>query len=204
MNDTNRALNRIVLIIVGIVLLALGAAVVTVMALPVAADYWTGATEAGRTWIDDAIATTTMGATALSGLAIGVLALIVLLVILLIVILTRIGGGRTRTVLRGSASDNPIGRVHVRAGFVSDALQHSLRERSDILFSSVSANDVRKQPVMHVSVTPRQNTSPKQVLEDVDRLVSNLATLTGEEVPTYISIHSGLRSRLARDQRRLA
>ncbi|SDG72978.1 hypothetical protein [Microbacterium pygmaeum] len=204
MNDTNRALNRIVLIIVGIALLALGAAVVTVMALPVAADYWTGATEAGRTWIDDAIATTMMGATALSGLAIGVLALIVLLVILLIVVLTRIGGGRTRTVLRGSGSDNPLGRVHVRAGFVSDALQHSLRERSDILFSSVSANDVRKQPVMHVSVTPRQNTSPKQVLEDVDRLVSNLATLTGEEVPTYISIHSGLRSRLARDQRRLA
>ena len=78
-----------------------------------------------------------------------------------------------------------------------------LAQRDEILFSNVTANDIRKQPVMHVSVTPRQNTSPRHVAEDVDQLVTNLATMTGRDTPTFISIHSGFRARLANDQRRL-
>jgi hypothetical protein len=58
--------------------------------------------------------------------------------------------------------------------------------------------------VLHVSVTPRQNSDPRDVVERVDRLVTNLATLTGEETQTFISVHSGLRARLAGDQRRLS
>lgn len=204
MNDTNRVLNRIVLIIVGLAFLALGAAVVTILVWPTAGDYWTVAGESGRSWIDDAIAASTLGATAVSGLALGALALIAFLVVMLIIALTRLGGGRTRSILRASGGQNSLGRISVRAGFAADALQHSLQNRDDILFSSVSASDVRKQPVMHVSVTPRQNTSPRHVLDDVDRLVVNLATLTGEDVPTYISIKSGLRAKLAHDQKRLA
>lgn len=204
MNNTNRALNRAVLIVVGIVLLALGAAVVVLLVWPAAADIWTGATETGRTWLEDAIAATAIAGSTLSWLVVGVLAVIVLVVVLLVIVLTRLGGGRSRTVLRAGAADSPLGRVTIRSGFVSDALQHSLDRHDEILFSSVTASDVRKQPVLHVSVTPRQNTSPRAVLDDVDRLVANLVTLTGEDVPTYISIRSGLRARLARDQRRLA
>lgn len=204
MNGTNRVLNRTILVVVGLVFLVLGAAVVSVFVWPPAVEFWNGASEAGRNWLDRAIATTTIGATAVSGLALGALALIVLLIVMLIVALTRLGGGRSRTVLRTSGGQNAVGRVTIRAGFVSDALQHSLDARDDVLFSSVSAAEVRKQPVMHVSVTPRQNTSPRDVFDDVDRLVSNLATLTGHDVPTYISIRSGLRAKLAHDQRRLA
>lgn len=87
---------------------------------------------------------------------------------------------------------------------MSDALKNSLDQRDEILFSSVTANDIRKTPVMHVSVTPRQNTSPAQVVADVDQLVTNLAMLTGKNVQTYISVHSGLRAKLAHDQRRLS
>jgi hypothetical protein len=54
-----------------------------------------------------------------------------------------------------------------------------------------------------VSVSPRQNTSPRAVVADVDRLVTNLATLTGRDIATYISVHSGLRTALAHDRRRL-
>jgi hypothetical protein len=204
MNRTNRALNRIVLFIVGIVFLAIGAVLVTIIVWPAGAEYWTGATKAGQGWLDNAIATTTVGATTISWIAVAALALILFLVILLIVALTRVGGGRSHTVLRSTGSQNPLGRVTVQESFVSDALKHSLDQRDEILFSSVTANDIRKTPVMHVSVTPRQNTSPAQVVADVDRLVSNLATLTGKNVQTYISVHSGLRAKLAHDQRRLS
>ena len=147
---------------------------------------------------------TRIGATAVSWIAIAALALIVFLVVLLIVALTRIGGGRTHTVLRSTGSQSSLGRVTVQESFVSDALKNSLTQRDEILFSSVTANDIRKQPVMHISVTPRQNTSPRQVVKDVDQLVTNLATLTGKDTPTYISVHSGLRAKLAHDERRLA
>lgn len=204
MNRTNRALNRILLFIVGVLFLAIGAALVTVLVWPAAAEFWTGATEAGQSWLDNTINATTVGTTTVSWIAIVALVLIIFLVIMLIVTLTRIGGGRSHTVLRSTGAQNPLGRVTVRESFASDALKHSLRQRDEILFSSVTASDIGKTPVMHVSVTPRQNTSPKNVVQDVDQLVTNLATLTGKNVPTYISVHSGLRAKLAHDQRRLA
>jgi ABC-type multidrug transport system fused ATPase/permease subunit len=205
MNHTNRALNRTILLIFGLVLVALGAAAVTVASWSPAAEYWTRNADGVGAWIERAVDATTIGTTTLSWMAVAALALIVLLVVVLIVTAVRIiGGGRSRTVFRSGAQENPLGRVVVEEGFVSDALTHSLAQRDEILFSNVTADDVRKQTVMHVSVTPRQNTSPKDVLEDVDQLVTNLATLTGRDMPTFISIHSGLRARLADDQRRLA
>lgn len=204
MNGTNRVFNRVVLIVIGIALLALGTAVAGASLWPVAADYWTAAGTAGRGWLESTAVASTIGAGAASGLALILIALIVVLIALLIFALTRLGGGRSRTLVGGAATRNDLGRVQVRASFASDALQHSLGARSDILFSSVSARMVHSQPVMHVSVTPRQNTSPRQVADDVEKLVANLATLTGEELPTYISIHSGLRAKIAHDQRRLA
>ena len=42
-----------------------------------------------------------------------------------------------------------------------------------------------------------------QIAEHVDTLVTNLATLTGQQFRTYISVHSSLRAKLAHDQRRL-
>jgi hypothetical protein len=205
MNNTNRALNRIVLLLIGIVFLLLGAAAVAVIAWPAAAEYWTRAGEASGAWIEQAIETTMIGATTLSWIAVAVLALILLLVILLIVaLLGTIGESRSHMVFRSNGQENPLGRLMVEEGFVSDALKHSLGQRDEILFSNVTANDIRKQPVMHVSVTPRQNTSPRHVAEDVDQLVINLAAMTGRDMPTFISIHSGFRARLAHDQRRLA
>ena len=204
MNQTNRGLNRTVLLIVGILLLILGAAVVTVFVWPLFAQYWTTWTEGARDWMQQAIAATMITGSTVSGVVLGILALIVLLLALLILALTRIGGGRSRTVLRSTAAENPLGRVRVNDAFASDALKQALGQRSEILFSSVTAHEVRKEPVMQVSVTPRQNTSPREVVEDVDHLVTNLAALTGKTVPTYISVRSGLRAKLAGDQQRVS
>ncbi|WP_157009081.1 hypothetical protein [Agromyces laixinhei] len=203
MNNTNRAANRLILLLVGIVFLALGAAAVTLIVWPAAADYWTSAGKAAQSWIDHAIETTMTGLGALSWIALAVLAVIVLLIVLLIIALTGIGGRRSRTVLRSTGQENPLGRVTVQEAFASDALQHSLGTRNEILTSSVSANDIRKRPVMHISVTPRKNTSPRQLMEDIDLLVTNLAALTGRDVSTYVSMHSGIRAALAHDQSRV-
>lgn len=204
MNNTNRAVNRLLLLIIGIVLLGIGGAVIAVGVWPQAADVWTGTARTAEGWLGQALETTRIGATTLTWVAVATLAALVLLVILLIVALARIGGRRSHAVLRSAGQENPLGRVTVKESFASDALKNSLGARGDILSTHVAANDIRRESVMHVSITPRQNTSPKDVVEHVDRLVTNLATLTGRDLPTYISIHSGLRARLAADQSRLS
>jgi hypothetical protein len=136
--------------------------------------------------------------------SVGSLTAIVLLIVLLIIAMARLGGGHTRSLVRTGGQDSPAGRLVIDTGFASDALRASLDERSEILSWRISVVNVRRVPMMHLSITPRQNTSPGEIADDVDHLLDNLAALTGAEIPSYLSIHTGLRSRLAHDQRRIA
>lgn len=204
MNNTNRALNRTLLAVIGLLFLGLGAIGITIMSWPTATDIWTSAGKDARSWLDQAIAATAIAGGSLSWVGIGAVAAILIVVVLLILALTSIAGRRSKTVFRSSGSQNPLGRVTVTESFVSDAVKNSLASRDEILSAQVTANDIRRQPVLHVAVTPRQNTDPRELVDHVDRLLTNLATLTGRETETYVSIHTGLRARLAHDQRRLS
>lgn len=204
MNHTNRFLNRTLLLVIGLIFFAAGAGVVALFAWPAAAQWWAGASADAQTWLDEANNRTMIGDTTLSWVTAGSLAAIVLLIVLLIVVLARLGGGRTHSLIRTGGKDSPNGRIIIDTGFAADALRQSLDQRPEILFSNVSAANIDREPLMHLSVTPRQNTSPRQVADDLDQLLNNLAVLTGEQMPTYVSIHTGLRSRLAHDQNRAA
>jgi hypothetical protein len=203
-NNTNRALNRVLLLIIGLLFLALGAVGIAIMSWPTATDIWTSAGENARSWLDQAIAATAIAGGSLSWIGIGAVVAILVVVVLLILALTSIAGRRSKTAFRSTGAQNPLGRVTVTESFVSDAVKNSLATRDEILSTQVTANDIRNTPVLHVSVTPRQNTDPREVVDHIDRLLTNLATLTGRDTETYVSIHTGLRARLAHDQRRLS
>lgn len=204
MNNTNRALNRTLLLVIGIIFLALGAVGVAITSWPTATQIWKEAGANSESWFDQAFASTQIAGSQATWIGVGAVAAIVIVIILLILALTSVAGHRSKTVLRSSGAQNPIGRVTVTESFVSDALKNSLSGRDEILSTSVTANDIRRTPVLHVSVTPRQNTDPRVLIDHVDLLLANLATLTGRDSETYISIHTGLRARLAHDQRRLS
>ena len=204
MNTTNRALNRALLLIIGLLFLGLGAVGIAIMSWPTATDIWTSAGKDARSWLDQAIAATAIAGGGLSWIGIGAVAAILVVVVLLILALTSIAGRRSKTAFRSTGAQNPLGRVTVTESFVSDAVKNSLATRDEILSAQVTANDIRNTPVLHVAVTPRQNTDPRELVDHVDRLLTNLATLTGRETATYVSIHTSLRARLAHDQRRLS
>lgn len=204
MNNTNRALNRILLLVIGLLFLGLGAIGVAIMSWPTATDIWKDAGQGAESWFDQAFASTQIAGSQATWIGVGAIAAIVIVIVLLIVALTSVAGRRSKTVIRSTGAQNPLGRVTVTESFVSDALKNSLAARDEILSTHVAANDIRRQPVLHVAVTPRQNTDPRALVDHVDRLLTNLATLTGRETDTYISIHTGLRARLASDQRRLS
>jgi hypothetical protein len=204
MNNTNRALNRIVLFVIGLVFLALGAVVITATAWPSAREVWTTAGESADSWLAQTAETTRIAGTSATWIGVGAVAAILIVIVLLILALTSVSGRRSKMLLRSSGAQNPLGRVTVTESFVSDAIKNSLNADDDLLSTSVTANTIRNTPVLHVSVTPRQNTSPRQVVERVDQLLTNLVTLTGQETPTYISVHSNLRAKLAHDRSRLS
>lgn len=204
MNDTNRALNRALLLIIGLLLAGLGAVGIAIASWPAASDIWTAAGKDAESWVDQAIAATAIAGGTVSWIAIGAVAVIVVVIVLLVLALTSVIGRRSHTAFRSSGSQNPLGRITVTESFVSDAVKNSLADRDEVLSSSVTANDVRRKPVLHVAVTPRQNTDPRELADHIDQLLTNLATLTGRETATYVSIHTGLRARLAHDRTRLS
>lgn len=204
MNATNRALNRALLLVIGLLLLALGAAGIAIASWPTAGEIWKEAGTTAESWLDQVGAATRIAGGAASWIGIGALAAIVVVIVLLILALGSVIGRRSKTALRSSGAQNPLGRVTVTESFVSDAVKNSLAGRDEILSASVTANDIRQEPVLHVAVTPRQNTDPRELVDHLDQLLTNLATLTGRDTATYVSIHTGLRARLAHDQRRLS
>ena len=105
--------------------------------------------------------------------------------------------------MRSDARKTELGRITVTERFVADALGNALRERDDVLTCTISANDVKGAPVLHVGVTPRPGTDPRLILADVDHLLTNLAFLTRARTRTYVSLHAGLRARLSPEKRRL-
>ena len=204
MNATNRAVNRTVLFIVGAVLLAAGAAALAAIAWPPAAQAWETGLSTAQSWIAGAANSTRLHeSTTVSWIAVGALALLLAIVVVVVVIISRLGGGKSSTVTRAEAEDGAVGAVTITHGFAADALTDSLTRHDEILASRVSAVRVRGEDVLHVSVTPRQNTSPVEVAAMVTTLVDNLERLTGRKTPTLVSIHSGVRSRLAADQSRV-
>ncbi|MFF7291093.1 hypothetical protein ACFY9N_01035 [Microbacterium sp. NPDC008134] len=204
MNATNRALNRVLLLVIGLLLLALGAAGIAIASWPTAAEIWKEAGRNAESWFDQAGAATRIAGGAASWIGIGALAAVVVVIVLLILALGSVIGRRSKTAIRSSGAQNALGRVTVTESFVSDAVKNSLARRDEILSASVTANDIRREPVLHVSVTPRQNTDPRELVDHVDQLLTNLATLTGRDTAAYVSIHTGLRARLAHDRRRLS
>ncbi|SCY43085.1 hypothetical protein SAMN05216488_1777 [Microbacterium sp. LKL04] len=204
MNGTNRALNRTVVLIVGLVLLIGGGAAATAAAVPAVADVWT---TTGKTVVDGLRAAgdaTTIAGTTLSWAVIGATAVAIVIAGVLFASLTTLVSRRTRTVLRSSGSQTPLGRVTVTEGFAADAVKNSLARQDGVLSASVTAHAVKQEPVLHVSVTARQGADPRSLVDDVDRVMDGLAAVTGTETAAYISVHGGLRSRLATDAPRVS
>jgi len=194
MNATRRGLNRFFLFLVAVVLLGMGVLSLAVGLLPGGTDTWTSVMGGFQGWLES------LGRESAGW---GAVAAIVVLAIILILIASAAVRGRRQAPLQSTGSANDEGRITVTDGFASEALKNALGERDEILSSRVSAGEVGKESVLHVAVTPRQNTSPRDVAEHVDTLVTNLAALTGQNLRAYISIHSGLRAKLARDNTRV-
>lgn len=204
MNTTNRGVNRAILCVVGLLLIGIGGAGVLARLWPAAGEVWTRWSSAGVDWMVRADQSSRVSdSTTLSWFTLAVLALLTLLVVIAVIVIARLGGGRSSVVIREEAGSGAHGAVTIRHGFAADAITQSLASDDAILSAKVSARRLWGADVLHVSVTPRQNVSPAEVAATVTGLVDRLATLLGRELATVVTIHSGIRSKLAADQSRV-
>ena len=205
MNNTNRALNRAFLIVVGLVLLAVGAGAVLITTLP----GWDGVWRATSPSVADTVTRLWRVGTAFAGipqvpwvlLAIPVAALI--LIVLLLVFIFAQGHGRTHQVVDEMTlpDADARGTLTIDVSLAADVIQHAIGERRDVAAVSVGAYRVKGNPALRVTVTPRRGADPLQVLAAVEGAAAEWDAVAGVRVPVMVHLAGGVRATVSKSVR---
>lgn len=201
MTSSNRFLNRLLLVVVGVVALAVGAFLI-VATLPGGSDSLGGTV---RGWladassaVRDAVAATPLDPSGAGGaggadgaggagswLAVALAALCLLLVIVFAVAAVAHGGGRTGRLV---VHDEPAGSIAISAAFAETAVADALSARRDVTSVHVSAWTVRGRPALKVRVRVTAGAAPAPVVAAASDVVRGLDRVLGEEVPVLVEV----------------
>ena len=113
MNDTNRALNRTLIIAVGLLLLVLGTAVAVAAAVPSFLASWVTASATAGDAIADAVASTPLAPGGHSWLLVAGGALALVVAALLVVFVVRQGRGHTRLLAERDRKSTRLNSSHL-------------------------------------------------------------------------------------------
>jgi hypothetical protein len=200
MTGPRRALSRILLALLGLVLMAAGAAIAAAGLYPSFAAAWTSRGTAAWNGIQARLAAAPAGSLGISWWTLLALALLVVAVVLLVLwILSRFGRHAKSIATHASAAhaDSPGGTTTVDAGLAAQAVRESLAGRPGIYSSAVSAWKSHGTRGLKITIQARKGASPRAVAETAEETVRGLDELLGEQVPVLIRIRSGVRSAAA-------
>lgn len=199
MNSTNRAANRLLIFVCGLLLLVVGAAAAAAVLVPFVRDAWKDTsgqvTDQVASWLEQ----TQLAGLGVSWILIAVVALLVIAIIVLIVFISRQGRGHTGIALTDTTSEH--GSTVIESSVAEHALKDALDAHSEFVGSHVSTYKVRRTPVLKVSVTCRRGVSPKDAAAIVESKLHALDELLGRELPALIQISGGFRARVTKTTR---
>jgi len=175
MTRSNRLLNRIILALLGLALVASAAAVWLLEPASV---------------IEPAEITTT-------GLWITAAALLAVVVLAALWIFSR-GRGQVRTLIRRS---DDAGAASIESRVVADLIADDLARVPDVLGVTASAYRVRGQVALELRVTTRGAADIRLVVDSVERALDELDDLLETRIPVLLHVASGVRAGFARQQR---
>ncbi|KQO84625.1 MULTISPECIES: hypothetical protein [unclassified Frigoribacterium] len=195
MNNTNRALNRLLVFVIGLVLLAGGAAVAVGALWPDVRDTVSGAASDASGPVSDA----------LSGDQVWILWVVaaasLVLILLLVWFAFRQGHGQTGellTVDEGSSRNEPTGgRLVIDAKVAEQVLEEALADTAGIVSIDVTAFRVKGENVLRITANARKGASPVEIRRSIDQAVSRWDALLGTETPVVVQINGGLRTQMA-------
>ncbi|WP_375386846.1 hypothetical protein [uncultured Amnibacterium sp.] len=189
MNSTNRALNRLVILVVGLLLVAAGGTAVALAAAPDVAARWRAVAKelagGAQPWVADPVIGTA------SALVLGIAAVAAALVVLLLAFVLRQGRGRSAAALqqRDGTATTRIDLAVPRA-----LLEEHLGARDELVGVRISAYEVRGTPMLKITARCRRGVSPGDVSALVGRAVEDLERILGTDVPTFVQLTGGFRA----------
>lgn len=201
MNSTPSALNRILIILLGLVLLALGLSLIALAAVPAAAAWWQANTPGVWQGLNNAFNQTRFPGRTESWL--WIVAAVVLLILIGLMVAWVAQQGKGRSSLLASAYDpgDVPGDVRIGAGVAEQALKHALAGRPDLAGATISTYSIKGTPALKVKLLPRQGVAPHLLAAEVSSLLEALDSVVGKETPVLIHIGAGARARFARAER---
>ena len=199
MNNTNRALNRSVILVTGLVLLAVATLLGLLATQVTLRDAWTSFTGGVGGTVAGWLQTTPLGDTQNSWIWIVILALLLGVIGLLLGFILRQGRGHSAHLISEQTSD--WGTTQVDSTVAEQALHNALSEHPEFLSTRVSTYRVARDAVLKVSVTCRRGTSPADVVRVVEQALLALDELLGLRIPALLQISGGFRVRTGRATR---
>lgn len=200
MNQTPRALNRILLALLGLGLMLAGGLAMS-LPIPAVARWWQAVSARTGAELADLLEATTLPGQRDSWLWIVLALLMVAVIIAMIAWVANQGKGRSGILAYDDGGEPVAGSVTLTAAVAEQALKAALGERVDLVNSAVSTYEFRGRPALKVRVFPRQGVAPYIVAEEVSALVRALDEVLGVQTPVLISISSGARTRFTRAER---
>ena len=190
MNTTNRALNRLFLLVVGLLLLAAGALAVAVATVPAVTSQWkrTAATLAGDgapSWVREP----TVGQA--SPLVLGVATVAVVLIVLLLVFIAKQGHGRTAAALE-QRTGTTVTRIDLAVP--KALLEQHLEDRAELAGLRISAYEVRGTPMLKITARCSRGASPAAVSAAIGGAIRDLEQIVGTDVPAFVQLTGGFRT----------
>lgn len=201
MNSTPTLLNRILLAVLGLKLLAVGALLILLATVPAAAPWWHA--WSGEAWnaANQAFNATRFPGRPQSWLWLVVALALLVLIGLMVAWVAQQGKGRSNLLASEYDPGEVPGDVRIGGGVAEQALKQALSGRPDLASASVTTYDVKGSPALKVRLLPRQGVAPHLLAEEVAGLVAALESVVGREIPVLIHIGAGARTRFGRAER---
>lgn len=202
MNRTPRMLNRILLAVLGLALLACGAHLVLAALSPGYADGWRQVADQLGARTNEVLAATTLPGQRESWLWILISALLICFILLTLWWIAVQGSGRGGDYVSAYFDDDPLpGRVEISQNAVEQALRDVLGRRHDIISIGVSVWVLEPEAGLRIKVQPRKGTAPGPLGRDVARAARVVQQSMGVSGPVVVYLAVGTRSRFARVER---
>lgn len=201
MNNTPRLLNRILIGVLGITLLASGALLALLADVPAVTIWW-------RDWAGGAwgvwrglFERTRFPGSQDSWLWLAVAVVLLLVIGAMVAWLSQQGKGRANLLVAEEDPGDVPGNVRIGGGVAEQALRAALADRPDLAGASVATYEIRGEPALKIRVQPRQGVAPHILAAELSALVEALDAVIGKRTPVLIHIGSGARSRFGRAER---
>ncbi len=201
MNGTPRALNRVLLFIIGVKLLAVGVLLLLLATVPAVAAWWHGWSATAWAGMENAFRQTRFPGREESWLWIVAGAVLVAIIIAMIAWLSQQGKGRANLLIASDDDSHINGEVRIGGGVAEQALRAALAGRTDLAAASVATYEVRGRPGLRIRIQPRQGVAPHLLAAEISQLVDALDLVIGQKTPVLVHMVSGARSRFTKAER---